>query len=560
MLDFPTKPQIYFVRSSADAVKMNAGVIVICAPQDNWNDFGYQTSFDLSIVVAPGQVIWRRFRLAFLEPVGVIESEYEVVRDVFKNRPQEVLSADNFPQFFTMQSSPQAYRELVSELGQTTTKNILIALNDIVLAERSQPAPSWLDSAIKSEAFNVSFLRAPEGFLAYFEGYNVFSGRVAEFEENPPEYLKFAFQLDAFVNPHVFEFSFSTIGVLPKNMAVIIGKNGVGKSRTLNELTHAILEAKPNLVGKDGGPPLISKLIAVCTPGETELTFPPARDNNSRVQYVRLSAIPGKKMGGDNEPLPLILQKLARQDVAQNSYRWDIFKHSVEKLIPFDELGIIPSVPPTDRQQISPQEYSVGNVRLIDLNKGNEKLRLDAARRLDRNGALARTVNGKNHPLSSGQLSFVRLAAQLCLHVSPATLVLIDEPETHLHPHMITQFVVMLNEILKITNSIAIIATHSAYLVREIPTTQVHVITQDNYNGIDIGYPRLKTFGADVGAISSFIFEDRSINKLIDDVALGIKEDGELSKNWEEILGGDLSTEAIMFLKRSQKNRDIKQK
>ena len=560
MLDFPIKPQIYFTKSNEDAVRMNAGTIVIHAPQDNWNDFGYQTSFDFSIVLAPKQILWRRFKLAFLEPVAIIESEYQVVKEVFQNRAQEILSIDNFPPFFTMQNSPQAYKELVTELGEQNCKNILLALNDIVLAERSESPPDWLNAALKSEAFNLSFLRSADGFLSYFEGYNAFSGRMLDFEESPPEYLKLDFQLDAFVNQHVFEFSFSSHDILPRNMAAIIGKNGVGKSRALNELTHAILGGKDNLVDECGEKPKISKVIAVCTPGETELTFPSTLENNSRVQYIRLSAIPGKQIGGNNEPLPLLLQKLARQDIEKNSYRWDIFKRSVEELLPFDELRIVPLVPSTDRQQFSPEEYSYGNVRLIDLNKGNEKLRLDAARRLDRNGTLARTVNGKHHPLSSGQLSFIRLAAQLCLHVSSGTLVLIDEPETHLHPHMITQFVVMLNNILEITNSIAVVATHSAYLIREVPTTQVHVITQGGDNEVYVGNPRLKTFGADVGAISNFIFEDGAINKLIVDVAQNIKDNVSLSKNWEEILGGDLSTEAIMYLKRAQKNKDHSKK
>lgn len=535
---------------------MNPGTILICVPNDNWNDFGNQTSFEFSLVTMPRVVIWKKFKLAFHKSTRNEESEYDVVKEIFNQKASSILSVDNFPGFFSMQHSTASYKDLVAELGEQNAKSVLVVLGDIVIAEKEELPPVWLDSALKSEAFNLSFLRSPDGFLAYFEGYNAFKGRELEFDISPPQTLKLAFQLDAFANPHQFEFNFSVESTLPRNMAVIVGKNGVGKSRTLNELAHAVLGNKNNLTDGAGLSPIITKLIAVCTPGETEATFPPAGGNKSETRYIRLSAIPGARPGGSNESLPLTLQKLARQDIAENSYRWQIFKHAIETLIPFEQLTIVPLTSTTDRQQYSDEAYSYSTVRLIDLNKGAEKIRLDAARRLDRNGTLARTVNEKHYPLSSGQLSFVRLAAQLCLHIGSGALVLIDEPETHLHPHMITQFVVMLNKILEITNSIAIIATHSAYLVREIPTTQVHVITQGNEDSISIGFPRIKTFGSDVGTISSFIFEDDSINKLIEDVALEIKNDKYLSENWEKALSDELSTEAIMYLKRAQKKID----
>lgn len=553
MIDFPTKPQVYFSRSRAAARQMNPGTILICAPDDRWNDFGHQTIFDYSVVVAPREILWRRFRLSFLNPQREEMSEYEIVNDIFGQRSSEILSVDNFPIFFSLQHSAESYRELANELGEKTARIILFALNDIVIAENSENQPSWLEEVLKSSAFNFSFVRTNDGFSAYFEGHNALIGRKPQFSFILPKRLDFEFKLKGFFSPHQFRFRFDDRSLLPKNMVAIIGKNGVGKSRTLNELVHATVKRTMNLIDENGTPPFFSKVIAVSTPGETESTFPYAIDGVHEVQYLRLSTIPGRGMSGTNETLPVLLQKLARLDTKENGYRLEIFERAVNFIVRIDELIIAPSAPVTDRQKYSYNNDSV--VRLIDLGSSKETTSLDAARRLDRNGMLVRHVGGEYYPLSSGQMSFIRLAAQLCLHVSAGTLVLIDEPETHLHPHMVTQFVSMLNEILSQTNSIAVVATHSAYFVREVPTKQVQVILQLPDGTVQAGTPRLKTFGADVGAISDFIFEDDAVSGLVKLAAERIRENEYFSKNWERELSDDLSTEAIMYIKRAQTSR-----
>ena len=83
-----------------------------------------------------------------------------------------------------------------------------------------------------------------------------------------------------------------------------------------------------------------------------------------------------------------------------------------------------------------------------------------------------------------------------------------DEPETHLHPNMISDFVAMLDSLLEATGSQALIATHSAYFVREVSREQVHVFQVKQDNMIDVVPPRLRTFGSDIDSISQFVFEE----------------------------------------------------
>ncbi|MBH9742078.1 AAA family ATPase [Vibrio vulnificus] len=116
--------------------------------------------------------------------------------------------------------------------------------------------------------------------------------------------------------------------------------------------------------------------------------------------------------------------------------------------------------------------------------------------------------------LSSGQLSFFKFALLACLHIENGSFVLLDEPETHLHPSMISDFITLLDNILEKTGSYALIATHSAYFVREVTREQVHVFKKFNNEEIQILNPRLKTFGANIGDISHFVFDEDYGNSL----------------------------------------------
>jgi energy-coupling factor transporter ATP-binding protein EcfA2 len=123
-----------------------------------------------------------------------------------------------------------------------------------------------------------------------------------------------------------------------------------------------------------------------------------------------------------------------------------------------------------------------------------------------------------------------------------------DEPETHLHPNLISDFVNLLDFILENTGSQAILATHSAYFVREIPKEQVHVFQMHSENTISIENPRLNTFGATVDSISQFVFlEDSEVElteKIISKIGNRIFED------IEEELSKHISLAALMNIRR----------
>lgn len=118
-------------------------------------------------------------------------------------------------------------------------------------------------------------------------------------------------------------------------------------------------------------------------------------------------------------------------------------------------------------------------------------------------------------------------------------------------PGAIHQFASLLNSLLKVSGSAAIIATHSAYFVREVFREQVSVLRTDTERRVTIEKPMLRTFGADVGAISYFVFGEDEPSQLAAEV-----EERLLSKNqtWADIYSkykDELSLELLGTLRES---------
>ena len=146
----------------------------------------------------------------------------------------------------------------------------------------------------------------------------------------------------------------------------------------------------------------------------------------------------------------------------------------------------------------------------------------------------------------------LRFAAQAASTIEQGSLILLDEPETHLHPNFISNLMEILDSLLQSTGSIAIIATHSAYVVRETPRDRVNVLTLENRQ-IRIDRPRMQTFGATIDSISQFVFGDttishnfqKTLSEWADQTGRELGIDGVI-----EQYGAQLNSESLSFIAR----------
>ena len=109
--------------------------------------------------------------------------------------------------------------------------------------------------------------------------------------------------------------------------------------------------------------------------------------------------------------------------------------------------------------------------------------------------------------LSSGHKIVVKIIVELVafLEGSEPTLVLVDEPETHLHPPLTAAFLRSLRECLDQLNGFAIVATHSPVVLQEMPARYVRVLRRIGERAL-LSRPDMETFGEAIGNITQHVF------------------------------------------------------
>ena len=107
--------------------------------------------------------------------------------------------------------------------------------------------------------------------------------------------------------------------------------------------------------------------------------------------------------------------------------------------------------------------------------------------------------------LSSGHKIVLLAMTHLADSVAERTLVLIDEPETHLHPPLLSAFIRALSDLLIDRNGVAIIATHSPVVLQETPRTCVWKLRRSG-SLQTADQPEIETFGENVGILTREAF------------------------------------------------------
>lgn len=107
--------------------------------------------------------------------------------------------------------------------------------------------------------------------------------------------------------------------------------------------------------------------------------------------------------------------------------------------------------------------------------------------------------------MSTGHKAIMNIIASLCVHLNRNSLVLIDEPEAHLHPPLVASLLRTLRMLLEAFDANAIVATHSPIVVQE--TLGDHVIRfQRVSNRTNWALHESQTFGENIAALTRGTF------------------------------------------------------
>ncbi len=149
--------------------------------------------------------------------------------------------------------------------------------------------------------------------------------------------------------------------------------------------------------------------------------------------------------------------------------------------------------------------------------------------------------------LSSGHKIVLLALTRIIECVNEKSLVLIDEPEGHLHPPLLSAFIRVLSDLMTNRNGVAIVASHSPVVLQEVPKSCVYQL--ERFGGITTATrPEQETFGENVGVLTGRVFgyevTESGFHQLIRRMAM-------VSSSYEEAaqkLDGQLGSEAKAIL------------
>lgn len=152
--------------------------------------------------------------------------------------------------------------------------------------------------------------------------------------------------------------------------------------------------------------------------------------------------------------------------------------------------------------------------------------------------------------LSSGHKIVLLTITRLVETVTEKSLVLLDEPEAHLHPPLLSAFVRALSDLLIDRNGLAVVATHSPVVLQEVPKECVWKFNRVG-DITTVDRPLIETFGENVGTLTNEVFglevTSTGYHKMLLDVATEYSSEGYEAAL--DALGGQLGNEGRSILR-----------
>jgi hypothetical protein len=479
---------------------------------DGWDDYSFQTLFELVVFDAEGQridvggiKILKRGMTSGRVPVP---QEFEALDDTYCSLGQD----ENYY---------ETLATLVGDLGDQVLRSLRDCVQDptIYFAFKEEPG------------FHTSLLRA----VAERSITTTFSGALGGQATLTPFHFSYTFPNNV-PSPAQAAFAVDPESMPPTNVHVVIGRNGVGKTRLLGNVAAALCQ--PRRLATDHRFGLVrfydesndtstierfANLVAVTFSAFDPFVAPNREHSTSgdiRYSYVGLKKGPAAADTINETDLEAETDLKGHEDLVSE------FRDSLLKC----RSG------PRRRRWLEA-------ILTLETDPGFEELGLRPRFEQGEDNSIADIVE-VFRALSSGHKIVLLSVSRLVELVDERTLVLLDEPEAHLHPPLLSSFVRVLSALLKRRNGVAIVATHSPVVLQEVPSHCVWLLRRAG-EAIGLDRPQIETFGENVGVLTREVFglevTASGFHQLIADKA------SNPFTNYEEVVeafGGHLGAEA----------------
>ncbi|MFG3542072.1 AAA family ATPase [Streptomyces clavifer] len=423
---------------------------------DSWNDYGFLTLFDLHVRISQGEPL----------RIGYVRIAHDSMELSGVPRTAALLSPRFHSLergFFSLAQEDDYYENLRTLLPPGMYDEILRALNDVAydrgLSERVEQLNVFRQSLLRDHG--VRELRRKQDIA---QGRRQ---RIVPFKwtYTPPQ--------GGLHQPHKFEFA-TKPGSLPgTNLHALIGRNGVGKSRLLHSIAEEATAGRITVESGSGGEDDSFTACVVVSFSPFDQLYKPPPTAVMNFDYVGLRDQHTGLLKPDQERMQEFIKSFKTARIGDRGKRW--------------------------RKAISTLNYAAsgfldGHADLIDsmVREGNDRQLFEA---------MGAVFNG----LSSGHKVALLMVTRLIEIVGERTLVLIDEPETHLHPPLLSALTQALSDLVTDRNGMALVATHSPVVLQEIPASCVWEMHR-NGDELTAHRPGLETYGESVGELTHDAF------------------------------------------------------
>lgn len=562
--------KIYYFGHGSHASPPKAEQNYISLYWDRWDDFGTKTQFPAEIVFDGTPVHLPYFNIKILIEGTSFSGDYLDVKRAAGWDGQFPIPGERY---VSVPSDIEFYRILISKLGLETARQVLVALRDAGYLQNIVGDGS-IQAIVQSKPFNDSLLRESGATKAFADGWRAFvkdqASTVNDFQ------LRLSSDSGSI---WTVDFRFNS-ELLPYDINVIVGPNGVGKSYCLKSFVEYWLKigrGAANVLEATGHVPFdnypnLQRLILVSYSPFEEFEVDLSQSGLQDLDAYKYFGFRRREIDSNGTEHIKISRNLPASDAARSiiecmsedrslgfiTGRKNKVRTATEVLteaVNFDHMALA-----LNPDQIAaavfgglPPPPFMSHVFFLE---GRPYLRIsdqvldtcspeDLKDVVDPIPGVLFISDGNAVELSSGQRLFSYIVLNVVGAIRNNSMVVIDEPELFLHPTLEIVLIQLLKEVLARYASKAIIATHSLVTVREVPANCVHVLRRVD-GQTDAVRPPFETFGGDIQRISSYVFGDRSVSKPFEAWLAEKTQQFGTAEAFLNALGSEVNEEMIM--------------
>lgn len=418
---------------------------------DRWNDYGQVTMFDLT------------FRPDALNSIslGKVKIMKRDTKSTWETLPEKFTSLSN--DYCSLGQKKVYYQRLKNNLS-TDYYSFLLGIRDVAIF------PKIHEQFENDDIFKTSLIRDNEVERL---------ARTIRFEIegiNPNEYFKFnySYQPPYAENTIALNFDFEYNTDFEHRIYAIIGKNGTGKTRILSSLAKSLSQKEPQSFSPRK--PIYGKVFTVSYSFFDRFDIP---SSDASFNYVYCGLKKGKNEWKTEEDMLADFYKSVEL-IKKKGLENDWYKTLTSFIVP----EILDVVFEKEEDFINQFNYKFNEHKFPEIRK----------------------------MLSSGQSIILFLISEILSQIRYDSLILFDEPETHLHPNAISSLLNTLFSLVKRFKSFCVLATHSPLIVQEIPARNIFILERED----NLAYVReleRESFGENLTIITQDIFGNRDVPK-----------------------------------------------